>query len=38
VFTKEKIKFYTGLHNPTYEQGWLTRVGQVRTNALKMVG
>jgi len=37
VFTKEKITFYTGLHNPTYEQGWLNRVGQVRTNALAMV-
>jgi lysozyme family protein len=37
VFTKEKIKFYTDLHNLTYEQGWLNRVGQVRTNALKMV-
>jgi lysozyme family protein len=38
VFTKEKIKFYTGLHNPTYEQGWLSRAGQVRTHALAMGG
>jgi len=37
IFTKEKIKFYTGLHNPTYEQGWLNRVGQVRAHALAMV-
>ncbi len=37
-FTKEKIRFYTGLNNPTYEQGWLNRVGQVRTHALTMVG
>ena len=36
-FTKEKIRFYTGLNNPTYEQGWLNRVGQVRTHALTMV-
>ena len=37
-FTKEKVRFYTGLNNPTYEQGWLNRVGQVRTHALTMVG
>jgi lysozyme family protein len=36
-FTKEKVRFYTGLNNPTYEQGWLNRVGQVRAHALTMV-
>ena len=37
-FTQEKIKFYKGLNNPTYEQGWLNRVASVKLKANSMIG
>jgi len=36
-YTDEKEKFYKGLHNPTYEKGWLNRVSRVELNAIRMV-
>lgn len=37
-FTQEKINFYKGLNNPTYEQGWLNRVASVKLKANSMIG
>ena len=37
-FSQAKRDFYIGLHNPTYEKGWLTRVEDVKKIAITMLG
>jgi hypothetical protein len=36
-FSQAKRDFYIGLHNPTYEKGWLNRVEEVKKIALTMI-
>ena len=37
-FSQAKRDFYIGLHNPTYEKGWLARVDTVKDIATVMLG
>ena len=37
-FSQAKRDFYIGLHNPTYEKGWLARVNTVKDIATVMLG
>jgi lysozyme family protein len=37
-FSEEKVRFYKGLNNPTFQQGWLNRVAHVKLKASSMLG